>query len=204
MKLYYAPKTIAIAVAITLHEAGIEYDPIRLDFRNAEQTKAEYHKVNPKGRVPALVTDRGILTETGALLDYIADLAPEASLRPADPYEVAQVRAVMYYIASTMHVNHAHGARGTRWADQQSSIEDMKAKMVQTMTDSATFVENNVLTGPYILGDDICMVDPYLFIACNWLEGDGVTVADFPKIEAFMTAMRARPSVERAVSLGML
>ena len=204
MKLYYAPKTIAIAVAITLHEAGIEYDPIRLDFRNAEQTKAEYHKVNPKGRVPALVTDRGILTETGALLDYIADLAPEANLRPADPYAAAQVRAVMYYIASTMHVNHAHGARGTRWADQQSSIEDMKAKMVQTMTDSATFVENNVLTGPYILGDDICMADPYLFIACNWLEGDGVTVADFPKIEAFMAAMRARPSVERAVSLGML
>lgn len=204
MKLYYAPKTIAIAVAITLHEAGIEYDPIRLDFRNAEQTKAEYHKVNPKGRVPALVTDRGILTETGALLDYIADLAPEASLRPADPYEVAQVRAVMYYIASTMHVNHAHGARGTRWADQQSSIEDMKAKMVQTMTDSATFIENNVLTGPYILGDKICMADPYLFIACNWLEGDGVNVADFPKIQAFMAAMRARPSVERAVSLGML
>ncbi|SLN63278.1 Glutathione S-transferase GST-6.0 [Roseovarius gaetbuli] len=204
MKLYYAPKTIAIAVAITLHEAGIEYDPIRLDFRNAEQTKAEYHKVNPKGRVPALVTDRGILTETGALLDYIADLAPEAKLRPADPYEVAQVRAVMYYIASTMHVNHAHGARGTRWADQQSSIEDMKAKMVQTMTDSATFIENNVLTGPYILGDKICMADPYLFIACNWLEGDGVNVADFPKIQAFMAAMRARPSVERAVSLGML
>lgn len=204
MKLYYAPKTIAIAVAITLHEAGIEYDPIRLDFRNAEQTKAEYHKVNPKGRVPALVTDRGILTETGALLDYIADLAPEASLRPANPYEVAQVRAVMYYIASTMHVNHAHGARGTRWADQQSSIEDMKAKMVQTMTDSATFIENNVLTGPYILGDKICMADPYLFIACNWLEGDGVNVADFPKIQAFMAAMRARPSVERAVSLGML
>jgi glutathione S-transferase len=170
MKLYYAPKTIAIAVAITLHEAGIEYDPIRLDFRNAEQTKAEYHKVNPKGRVPALVTDRGIMTETGALLDYIADLAPGANLRPADPYDAAQVRAVMYYLASTMHVNHAHRARGTRWADQESSIEDMKAKAVQTMTDSATFIENHVLSGPYILGDRICMADPYLFIACNWLE----------------------------------
>ena len=204
MKLYYAPKTIAIAVAITLHEAGIDYDPIRLDFRNAEQTRAEYHKVNPKGRVPALVTDRGILTETGALLDYIADLAPEANLRPSDPYAAAQVRAVMYYLASTMHVNHAHRARGTRWADQESSIEDMKAKAVQTMTDSATFIENHVLSGPYILGDRICMADPYLFIACNWLEGDGVNVADFPKIQAFMTAMRARPSVERAVSLGML
>ncbi|SFO15910.1 glutathione S-transferase [Roseovarius lutimaris] len=204
MKLYYAPKTIAIAVAITLHEAGIDYDPIRLDFRNGEQTKAEYHKVNPKGRVPALVTDRGIMTETGALLDYIADLAPEANLRPSDPYAAAQVRAVMYYLASTMHVNHAHRARGTRWADQEASIEDMKAKAVQTMTDSATFIENHVLSGPYILGDELCMADPYLFIACNWLEGDGVTLADFPKIQAFMAAMRARPSVERAVSLGML
>jgi len=73
MKLYYARGTIAIAVAIALHEAGLEFEPVRLDFKAGEQTRPDYHAINPKGRVPALVTDSGILTETAAILDHIAD-----------------------------------------------------------------------------------------------------------------------------------
>lgn len=204
MKLYYAPKTISIATAITLHEADVDYSPIRLDFKSGEQTKAEYHKINPKGRVPALITDQGILTETGALLDYIATLAPDADLVPADPYMAAQMRAVMYYLASTMHVNHAHRVRGIRWADQQSSLDDMTAKASQTMTESARYIEENCLIGPFVMGDQLTVADPYLFMVCTWLEGDGVTVSGFPKIQAFSKMMYARPSVERAISLGML
>ena len=204
MKLCYAPGTISVATAITLHEAGIDYSPVRLDFKSGEQTKAEYHKINPKGRVPALITDQGILTETGALLDYIATLAPDAGLIPADPFEAARMRAVMYYLASTMHVNHAHMRRGNRWADQQSSFDDMAAKTPQTMTGSARYIEDHCLTGPFVMGDQLTLADPYLFVICTWLEGDGVTVSDFPKIQAFLQMMQARPSVTRATSLGML
>ena len=65
MKLYYAPGTIAVASAITLFEAGLPFDPVRLDFTSAEQTGPDYARINPKARVPALVTDNGILTENG-------------------------------------------------------------------------------------------------------------------------------------------
>ena len=78
MQLYYAPRTISVAVAIALEEAGPDYEAIRLDFAAGEQTKPAYKQINPKGRVPALVVDGGILTETGALLDYIAAVAPKA------------------------------------------------------------------------------------------------------------------------------
>ncbi|MGX0875347.1 glutathione S-transferase [Roseovarius sp. MBR-154] len=204
MKLYYAKGTIAIATAIALHEAGLDFEPVRLDFRAGEQTGPEYQAINPKGRVPALVTDDGVLTETGAILDYIADIAPAAGLRPSDPYETAKVREAMCYLASTMHVNHAHRMRGHRWADQQSSFDDMKAKAVQTMTDSADHVENHVLKGPYVLGETFSLADPYLYVACNWLEGDGVTVADYPKIVAFIEAMRARASVAQVIADDMI
>ena len=117
MQLYYAPNTISVAVAITLEEAGLEYQPVRVDFASAEQTRPGYRQINPKGRVPALVVDGGILTETGALLEYIASRAPEAGLVPDDPLLAARMREVMYYLASTMHVNHAHRMRGARWAD---------------------------------------------------------------------------------------
>lgn len=204
MKLYFAKGTISIAVAIALHEAGLKFEPVRLDFRAGEQSGADYLAINPKGRVPALVTEKGILTETGALLDYIADIAPEAGLRPSDPTQAARMREAMYYIASTMHVNHAHKMRGHRWADQQSSFDDMKAKSVQTMTDSAAYVENHVLGGPFVLGDTVSLADAYLYVACNWLEGDGVNVADFPKIAAFLQAMRARASVTQVIADDMI
>jgi len=204
MKLYYAKGTIAIATAIALHEAGLDFEPVRLDFRAGEQGTPEYQAINPKGRVPALVTDQGILTETGAILDYIADIAPAAGLRPSDTYEAAKMREAMYYLASTMHVNHAHKMRGHRWADQQSSFDDMKAKAVQTMTDSADHVENHILKGPYVLGETFSLADPYLYVACNWLEGDGVTVADYPRITAFTEAMRGRASVAQVIADNMI
>ncbi len=203
MKLYYAKATIATATAIALHEAGMAFDPVRVDFGTAEQTKPDYTAINPKGRVPALVTDRGILTETGAILEHIADIAPGAVLRPTDPMQAARMREVMFYIASTMHVNHAHGPRGSRWADSEAAIADMKAKVAETMTDSARHVEDHVLQGPYVLGETLSLADPYLYVACGWLEGDGVSMADFPKITSFMTAMRGRDSVARVISDGM-
>mgnify|MGYP005850505999 CR=1 FL=1 len=204
MKLYYAKGTIATATALALHEAGIAFDLVRVDFGTAEQTSPDYRAINPKGRVPALVTDQGILTETGAILEHVADIAPQAGLRPTDPFQVAKMREAMFYIASTMHVNHAHKVRGHRWADTDSAIEDMKTKTAQTMTDSARHVEDHVLKGPYVLGDTLSLADPYLYVACSWLEGDGVRVADFPKITTFIAAMRERPSVVQVITDGMV
>ena len=205
MQLYYAPGTISIAVAITLEEVGHDYEPIRVDFKNAEQTKPAYLAVNPKGRVPTLVTDGGThLTETGAILDYIAALVPSAGLMPKDPLQAAQMRSVMYYLASTMHVNHAHKMRGHRWADEASSFADMAGKVSQTMTESATYFAEHCLQGDYVLGETFSLADPYAFTVCNWLEGDGVAMQDFPTITAYLARMRARPSVQAVIEKRML
>ncbi|WP_386629457.1 glutathione S-transferase family protein [Sulfitobacter geojensis] len=205
LKLYYFPGTISVAVAITLQEAGLEYDPVKVDFAAAEQTKPDFLALNSKGRVPALVTDKGtILTETGALLDYIADLKPDAGLVPQNAEDAAHMRAVMYYLASTMHVAHAHKMRGSRWADQQSSFDDMTAKVPETMTACAQYVETECLRGAYANGDYLTLADPYLFVVCNWLKGDGVNLSDFPKISAFLSLMESRDSVKAVRAKGIL
>lgn len=205
MKLYFSPGTIAVAVAIALHEADLPFDPVRVDFASGAQMQPEYLALNPKGRVPALVTTDGtIMTETGALLEYIAALKPETELVPTAPQDAAHMRAVMYYLASTMHVAHAHKMRGTRWADTQAAFDDMKAKVPQTMTDCATYVENECLRGDYVLGASFSAADAYLFVACSWLAGDGVDVAQFPKITAFSERMEARASVKAVRASGIL
>ena len=204
MRLYYAPGTISVAVAIALHEAGIAFESTRLSFADADQTKPEYLAINSKGRVPSLETHGQILTETGALLEYIAQIAPEAGLVPADALAAAHMRSVMYYMASTMHVNHAHKMRGSRWADAEESHAEMTAKVPQTMTASARYVEEECLLGRFVLDAAFSLADPYTFVVCNWLEGDGVDVSAFPRLSAFLDTMRARPSVGKVIAAGML
>lgn len=204
MLLYYAPGTISVAVAITLYEAGIPFKARKVNFREAQQTKPDYLAINPKGRVPTLDVDGTLLTETGAILDYIGASAPSSNLVPGSPIEAAQMRSVMYYLASTMHVNHAHGRRGSRWADRPESHADMAAKMPQTMATSAAFIEKHCLRGPFVMGEVITLADPYTFVVCDWLEGDGVDPAGYPGIAAFLRLMRSRPSVQNAIELGMI
>ena len=205
LKLYWVKGTISIAVAIALEEAGLPYDALQMDFKTADQTKPDYLAVNPKGRVPALALEDGtVLTETGALLDYIAAIAPTANLVPTAPQDAAHMRSAMYYLASTMHIAHAHKMRGSRWATQQSSFDDMAAMVPETMAACAAYVDTHILRGDYVLGDTFSIADPYLYVVCNWLSGDGVDVALYPKIENFMTEMQTRPSVRAIYQKAML
>ncbi len=204
MRLYFAPGTISVAVAIALKEAGLTTELVRLSFQEGDQMKPDYLAINPKGRVPTLEVSGEYLTETGALLDYVAALAPGAGLVPDAPLDAAHMRGVMYYLASTMHVNHAHKMRGHRWADSAESHADMKAKVPETMRASAAYVEAHCLRGDYVMGDQFSIADPYLFICCNWLEGDGVDISEFPAISAFLTRMRARPSVQAVIAEGLM
>src|SRR4249920_2780559 len=132
-KLYYAPGTCALASNIALEEAGASYTAERLNFKNSQQTTPQYLAINPKGRVPALATDRGTLTETPAILAFIASSFPKARLVPEDPFAFAQAQSFNSYLCSTVHINHAHKMRGARWATEESSFADMKQMIPKTM-----------------------------------------------------------------------
>ena len=122
LTLFYASGTCSLASHITLEESGANYESKRLNFADNDQRKPEYLKINPKSRVPALVTDQGILTETPAILVYIAQSFPKANLLPSDPFRLAQIQAFNSYLCSTVHVAHAHRMRGYRWTDDQQAM----------------------------------------------------------------------------------
>ena len=146
LKLFYAVGSCALASHIALEEAGAEYEAVRLDFAAADQRKPEYLKINPKGRVPALIIDSGILTETPAILAYVAQVFPKAELAPlADPFAFARVQAFNSYLCSTAHVNHAHFTRGSRWADEPASLEDMKRKVPKNVGESFALMEREMV-----------------------------------------------------------
>ncbi|MCP5152563.1 MAG: glutathione S-transferase family protein [Ectothiorhodospiraceae bacterium] len=201
LKLYYAPGSCALATHLVLSEVGADYEAIRVDFAAGQQRSPEYLAVNPKGRVPALVTDRGVLTENPAVLLYLAQIFPSAGLAPLDdPFALAEVQSFNSYLCSTVHVAHAHGSRGARWVDSQAALDDMKRKVPQTMTDCFTLIESEYLRGPWVMGEQYTICDPYLYTITRWLERDGVDRARFPKVAAHHDRIEARPAVARALA----
>jgi glutathione S-transferase len=201
LKLYYAPNTCALAPHIAIEEAAAEYDTVRIDFGAAEQRQSDYLAINPKGRVPSLVTDRGILTEVPAILVFVAQSFPAAGLAPIDdPFALAQVQAFNSYLCSTVHVAHAHRVRGSRWVDDAQSIEAMQRKAPQSIGDTFALIENGMLEGPWVMGERYTICDPYLFTVARWLEGDGVDLTRLPRVLEHRARMAERPAVQRAVA----
>lgn len=204
LNFYYAPGTCALASHLALELADARYEAVRLDFRAQQQRSPEYLRVNPKGRVPALVTDRGVLTETPALLLFIAQSFPESGLAPLDDaFLLAKMNEFNAYLCATVHVNHAHKGRGYRWVEPEdtAAIEAMRRKVPRTMAESFTLIEEQMLQGPWVLGERFSTCDLYLFTIAGWLEGDGVDIARFPKVADHYRRVQALPAAQKVLAL---
>lgn len=199
LKLHYAPRTISVAVAIALEQTGTPYEAIRVDFASSQQTKPQYLEINPKGRVPAVETDKGILTETPAIIEYIAP-----SLVPSDAFAAAKMRELISYLNGTVHPHHAHGVRGERWADEESSLADMRRKMPLRMAECAAHLEETLPHLPFEAGTLTVVSDAYLYVVLTWMKGDGVEIENYPRLAAFQHRMNALASVQAVYEKGML
>jgi len=201
LKLYYAPGTCALASHIALEEADADYSAVRLDFKANQQQSPEYLNVNPKGRVPALVTDKGVLTETPAILAYVAQTFPKAKLAPLDDaFAFAQAQSFNNYICATVHVAHAHKGRGYRWATEESSFADMKRMVPKSVAGAFGLIENGMLKGPWVMGDEFTICDPYLYTVALWLEGDSVDLKTLPRVADHIKRMSERPAVQKVLA----
>jgi len=183
LTLYWSRGSCALASHLLLEQVGAPYEAVRVDLAAGMQRSPEYLKVNPKGRVPALVTEHGILTETPAILQYVCQRFPAAGMAPLDdPWALAQFNAFNSYLCSTVHVAHAHRLRGTRWADDPVAIEAMKKKVPQSVGDAFALIERELFAGPWVLGARKSACDFYLFTMSGWMESDGVDPKQFPRV----------------------
>lgn len=199
LTLHTAPGSCSRASHIALEEAGLDYQARHVDFARGDQRQPEFLAINPKGRVPALVTDRGFLTEGPAILAYVAALAPEARLAPTDPFDFARMQAFNLYLATSIHVAHAHGRRAARWSDDPAAQASMAAKVSENMSAGFDLIEAG-LDGEWVMGDAYSVADPYLFVFSGWLAGDGVDIARFPKVADHFQRMARRPAVQRVLA----
>ncbi len=203
LKLFYSPNACSLAPHIALDEAGADYEAVRVDFKNGEQRSERYLAINPKGRVPALVTDRGILTEVPAILGWVAQTYPAAHLKPeGDFFAFSMMQEFNLYIASTVHVALAHLFPAERWADSAEAIANMKAKVPSNLTALLGLIEDRFADGrPWVMGAQYTVADPYLYVMTRWLERDGAGgSAPFPRLVAHRSRVQARPAVQKVLA----
>lgn len=201
MILYTVPGSCAFASQVALEFSGADYE-VKLAPRENNRTAETFYEVNPKGRVPALITDDGILTETPAILTYIAQTNPEANLAPMDdPWAFARVQSFCAYLCATVHVAHAHRHRGYRWADDESSFKDMSNKVPQNMKDCFLLIQEELFEGPWVLGDQFSICDVYLLAIARWLEADGVDLVGLETVLDHRRRMLELSEVQKAVQM---
>jgi glutathione S-transferase len=139
------------------------------------------------------------LTETPAILTYISQIFPDAALVPDNAIDFARLQSFNSFMCSTVHIAHLHRMRGHRWVDDEAAIVSMQRKVPQTMRTCFEMIESSWLQGPWVLGSSYSVCDPYLFTVSGWLEGDGVDIRSFPRVNDHFQRIGERPSVKRAL-----
>jgi len=201
MKLFYSRRSCAFAPHMLLFDADAQFESIEIDFESKEQNSDNFLRINPKARVPALQTAQGVLTENPAILLYIAQRYPDKCLAPSDPYLLAEAQAFNMYLASTVHVAHAHKHRGHRWVNSAEAEVAMTAKVGVNMAECARMIEAHYFKGPYVLGQHYSICDPYLALIFRWLKADGVDVNLYAKLCEHHALMKTRDSFQKVMAL---
>lgn len=200
LTLYLAKGTSALAPHVLLEEVGAAYQVVTLSLADGEHKDPSYLAINPKARVPALVTPEGVITENPAILTYIAAAHPEAGMLPEGAFARAEADALNAYLCATMHVAFAHKFRGARWADDPNAHEAMAAKVADNLAECAALIEAHFLRGPWALGEQFTLCDAYLALVPGWLSKAGVSLEVFPKLAAHWAGLQARPAAGRVIA----
>ncbi len=202
IRFYYAPGGCSLAPHIALEEAGAQFEAVRLDFAATQQRSPGYLAINPKGRVPALVTERGVLTECVAILAWIAQVWPKAGLAPLDdPWDFAQMQSFNAFLASSVHAAYAHVSRPGRYADGEAAAAAMLVKAPQALGDFFDLIEDRLADGrPWVLGETYSVSDPYLMVMTGWIRARGLVDASrMPLAVGHHARVSARPAAQRAL-----
>jgi len=197
MKLYYAAGACSLAPHIVAREAGLAIELVEVDLatHTLKNSGRDYLAINPRGYVPAIELDDGtVLTEAAALVQYLADLAPEANLAPkAGTFERVKLQSWLTFISSELHKMMSPWLWHKETA--ASTVKTVREKI------AVRFAElDRVLSAqPYLTGERFTVADAYLFAIVNWVNILAISLAPYPSLSAYLERVAARPNVQDAL-----
>jgi glutathione S-transferase len=195
-KLYGTKGTGTSAVKAALAEAGAPFEDVEVTTREKQHLTADYQMINPRQQVPALMLpDGSIMTETAAMLLHIADAHPAARLAPPPGTPArAQHDRWLVFLAVNVYEGELRKMYGERYTADGEGREGVGAAARAYVDRHYALVEQALGDGPYFFGDDLSMVDIYLWTFANWHDTAWVE-ANCPKIVRLVQTVQARPKI---------
>lgn len=195
MKLYFSPGACSLSPHIVLREAGFDFTLEKVNLRNRQTASGvDYTTINPKGYVPALDLGNGeVLTEGPAIVQYLADQAPQSHLAPpCGTLERARVQEWLNFIGTELHKNFSPLFNP---AASDDTKEAARANLTRRLTIAAQALESR----PYLIGENFSVADAYLFTVLSWAGLVGIDLSPWPALRTYQERVGARPSVQAAL-----
>jgi len=196
MKLYLSPSACSLSPHIVAHEAGIPVTLVKVDIRTYKTADGtDFSSINPKGYVPALELDDGeILTEGPTIVQYLADMKPEAKLLPpAGTFGRVRVEEMLGYINSEIHKGY-----GPLFSDK--TAPEVREERTQYLKKRYALVDKALSGKDYLFGTQFTVADAYLYTVTRWAAMVKLGLSDFPHLLAFQERTAQRPAVVAALA----
>lgn len=192
MKLYEFPPTRSIRARWTLQELGVDFEAVRVNMLAGEHKAPAYLKVNPAGKLPALVDGDIVLTESIAIVLYLAEKYPEKRLIPTDPVQRAELYRWLLFATTELEQPLWRMARNASLypedrrlpADIENAREDFKPM--------AAVLEDHMKGREFVVGDSVSVADFVAAYTLDWASEVGL-LEGFPRLKAYMERMYERP-----------
>jgi glutathione S-transferase len=195
MKLYFSPGACSLSPHIVLLEAGLAFTTERVDLRTKLTASGEdFKSVNPKGYVPALeLKDGTVLTEGPAIVQFVADLAPDSKLAPAaGTLERYQLMEWLNFIGTELHKSFGP-------LFNPAATDDMKAIARTNLSKRFGYVAAQLEGRDFLTGTNFTVADAYLFTVASWAAHVQVDLSDWPSLQRFLGRVADRPAVQQAL-----
>jgi glutathione S-transferase len=195
MKLYYSPAACSLSPHIVATEAGIPIELEKVDLASHKtENGQDYLAINPKGYVPALRLDDGsVLTEGPAIVQYLADQKPESGLAPgAGTIDRYRLQEWLTFIGTELHKNF-----GTLF--NKTAGDDAKQLATGNIAKRLGYVNDQLATRQFLLGDNFTVADAYAFTIVNWTNFVGIDLKPYPNVVAYMARVGERPKVQETL-----
>lgn len=195
MKLYYSPGACSLSPHIVLREAGLAFEPVLASTKTHKlQDGTDFYTINPLGYVPVLELDDSTrLREGPAIVQYIADQVPEKNLAPANgTFPRYQLQEWLTFIGTELHKGHSP-------LFNPSIPEEVKQGFRDRLVNRFLFVDAELASKPFLMGDHFTVADAYLYTVSRWGAVVKVDTSGLKHLAAFRERVAARPAVQAAI-----
>ena len=195
MKLYYSPGACSLSPHIVACEAELSIELVKVDLQSKlTESGEDFRQLNPNGYVPLLILDDGNrLSEGPAIVQYLADLAPDKNLiPPTGSFERYQVQQWLNFIATEIHKSYTP-------LFTPDAPEAAKQLALATLTRRLDTVAEQLASQPFLLGDQFSVADVYLFVTLSWGQYVNVDISQWPSLARYADKIAERPAVQKAM-----